>query len=162
MIKKTLFILTILLLVTGVTGCGKEENIITPTPSFTMVCTTKIDKSSGFESQTVINYEFNSEQYASNYSTSTTQIFDNEDVYKQYKEKHEKTLQDNNDENVMYDLRNDDKNMTLIFTMTVKNPIKNAKTKEDKNKLKASTILKKNEENKATCELNGIKKSQLK
>ena len=52
--------------------------------------------------------------------------------------------------------------MTLEFTMTLKNIDKSATTKEEKNKLKASTLLKSNEEKKATCELNGITKDELK
>ena len=38
----------------------------------------------------------------------------------------------------------------------------NAKSEKDINTIKASTILKRNEKNGATCEINGIRRKQIK
>ena len=162
--KKIIYVLALLILVGGTTGCfnKKEEKKVTSSKEFTMTCTTEKDNSTGIEVQTVVTYNFNSDQYATGYTTVTTQKFNSADVYNEYKKEQEETTKDTSEENITYGLKADDKNMTLEFTMTLKNIDKSATTKEEKDKLKASTLLKSNEEKKATCELNGITKDELK
>lgn len=100
-----------------------------------------------------------------NYAVVTTQKFEDKSVYKAYKEAQEGTVKDNSVEDVLYDLKSDDKTKTLIFTMAVTNiDVNKTESEEEKNRLKASFILKNVEESTEdtyTCKVEGIDRSEL-
>ena len=156
--RKLLYALVALILAVGLTGCGKEKGDGT----FTITCTTEKDNSTGIETQTVVTYHFNKEQYATDYSSATTQKFNDKEVYEEYKKAQEETVKDTTEENISYDLKSDDDAMTLVFTMNYKNIYASATTDEEKDSIKASKILKTNEELKATCKVEGIDKNNIK
>ena len=159
--KHLLSIILVLSMVFILTGCNnKEEKELFSNSEFTIICTTEKDESFGFENQDVITYAFDKYQYAVGYSVVTTQKFNNKDTYNEYKKAQIESSKDKSNKNISYDLKADDKKLTLVFTMTIKNF--NAKTEEEKNELKASTILKSNEEKNVKCTLKGIKRSELK
>lgn len=94
---------------------------------------------------------------------TTTQKFENKDVYSQYKTAQEESSKNNSSENIVYDLKSDDNAMTLVFTMTIKNlDINNAETEEQKENLKASAILQALEKSNYTCKVDGIDRDKLK
>ena len=154
--KKIFYTIIVFILIVGVTGCGKDEGKITIT------CTSKEDKLGSMETQNVTTYHFDDNQYATDYSIVTTQKFEDKSTYDEYKKAQEETLESST-EDVTYDLKADDKKMTLVFTMTIKKiDINNAETEEEKDSLKASSILDRNESVGSTCKVKGISKSKLK
>lgn len=158
--RKIFYAFIALIFMISLTGCGKKA---TEGETFTIICTTEKDITVGFEHQNVTTYNFNKDQYVTDYSVETTQKFDKKDVYNEYKSAQEVTVKDTSDENITYDLKSDDKNMTLIFTMKVKNiDINKAESEEEKNNLKASSILKSNEEHNVSCVVKGIDKDKIK
>ena len=158
--KIVLYCVLALMVVGSLTGCGKKDS---NDKTFTVKCTTEKDTSVGFENQTVVIYNFDKNQFVTGYTSETTQKFDDKEVYEEYKSAQEETVNDTTDEDIIYSLKADDDNMTLVFTMTLKNlGIESAETEEEKNSLKASTILKNNEELNATCTVDGIDKSKIK
>lgn len=154
--RKKNYTLIVLAFAFIVTGCGNSDS------TFTISCTSEKDNSAGFETQNVVTYQFNKEQYVIGYSVETTQNFDNKETYKEYKKAQEESIKENSSDNVSYDLKSNDKKMELIYTMKIKNiDVNKAETKEEKNALKAKSVLKSNEDMKATCKIKGIKKSKL-
>ena len=154
--KKIFYTIIVFILIVGVTGCGKDEGKITIT------CTSKEDKLGSMETQNVTTYHFDDNQYVTDYSIVTTQKFEDKSTYDEYKKAQEETLESST-EDVTYDLKADDKKMTLVFTMTIKKiDINNAETEEEKDSLKASSILDRNESVGSTCKVKGISKSKLK
>ena len=166
--RKLLYSLVALTLVVGLTGCGKtekkkEQKSNDLKAAFTIECTDEKDDSFGFETQNVITYYFNKEQYVTDYCVTTTQKFDDEEIYEEYKAAQEETVKNTSSDIVTYDLKYDDKTKTLVFTVAIKNiDVNEAETEEEKAGLKASAILKSNEELKYTCTIEGIDKSELK
>ena len=159
--KKVLYGFIALLIVTVVTGCGKEKE--EEKKELTIVCTSEKDTSSGFEMQNELTYSFDDNQYATSYSVATTQKFDDKSLYDMYKTAQEETAKDTSSENFVYDLKSNDEDMTLVFTVTIKNyNVDNAESEEDKDALKASSILQTNEEQGYTCKVNGLDRSELK
>ena len=137
-------------------GCTKKED-----GPFKMECTGKKDKNEAMESQTVIVYTFNKEQIATEFTTTTTQTFEDKETYETYKKTQEESSKQQA-EGVTFSLKTNDDKKELVFIMTMKGIDKDAKTNEDKEKLKASYILNENEESNTTCVLKGIKKEELK
>ena len=138
-------------------GCGKKEG-----SPFTMTCTSAKNTDGGMESQTVVTYHFNEEQLATDYTSATTQKFKDKDTYETYKAAQKETVNNNSEATISYALETDDKNLTLVFKMDLKDLDKNAVTEEDRNIIRAKRILKSNEERKSKCTLDGIKKRKLK
>ena len=155
--KKIFALLSILTFCVLLTGCEEKKS-----GPFTMTCTTKKEKTGSVEIQTIVTYKFNEEQLSTEYTSSTTQKFDDKAMYDMYKQSQENAVDENNNENIELKLKSDDDKMQLVYDMTLKNIAKNATTESDKQTIKASKILKTNEERKATCELKGITKEQLK
>ena len=154
--RKIFYTIIAFILMGCVTGCGKDEGKITIT------CTSKEDKLGSLKTQNVTTYHFDDNQYATDYSIVTTQKFDDKSTYDEYKKAQEETLESSTDD-VTYDLKTDDKKMILIFTMTIKNiDISDAETEEEKDSVKASSILDRNESTGLTCKVKGISKSKLK
>ncbi len=155
--KKVFYSLLTLLVMVTVTACGKGSKT---DGTFTMRCTTSKETTDALETQSVIVYNFNKDQYTTGYTITTTQNFRDVNIYNQYKASQEET-QKNQTENVSYQLKSDDDAMTLEFTMTLKNLDVNAdeSTKDD---YKASNIKKTNEGYGATCVLTGIDMKELK
>ena len=149
----SLFAITLCLLLVGCTEVEEKS-------PFTMKCTTLKTKEDGIESQTVVSYTFNKDQLATMYTSITTRVFEDKEVYETYKESQEETAS-NEFETISYTLKTDDDKLTLELTKTVKGLNKNAKTDDDKESIKASNILNKNRLSKATCELKGITESEL-
>jgi len=162
--KILLLVLTLLALVFGITGCGKiEKNNKNTNEKITMTCTGEKENSNGIELQNIVTYYFNNEQYTTGYSVTTTQKFEDKSLYKEYKSAQEESVSDTSNKDIVYDLKSDDKKLTLVFTMTLKNlNVDDAKTEEEKNNFKASEILNSNESSGYTCIVDGIKKSELK
>lgn len=155
--KRKIFYILLVLILVGVTGCGKNNEKIT------MTCTGEKDNSSGFEVQNVITYNFSEEQYVTDYSNITNQKFDDKSLYETYKTAQEESAKDTSIENVTYDLKSEDENMTLVFTMTIKNiNVDDAETEEEKENYKVKNLLETNESNGYICKLEGIQKSELK
>lgn len=154
--KKHLIIIVSLLIMLLV-GCSKTNN---NTP--TMTCTTKKTKKDGIERQTVVVYKINKEQLIYEYISSTTQKFDSKKMYNEYKKSQQKSVKESSTKDAILSLKINDKKKELVFTLTLKNLTKNIKTEEEKNAIKASKVLKSNEESQATCKFNGIKKEDLK
>lgn len=154
--KRLFFGLFIIMLSLLFTGCGKKD------VSFTMTCTAKKYKNDSMESQTVVKYTFNKEQVATNYTTTTTQTFKDKKIYDEYKKAQEQTIKENKSKDMKAELKKNDKELKLVFIMTLKNLNKSVKTESDKSILKAKRILKNNEKTKSSCKLNGISKNKLK
>lgn len=154
--KKAIYGVTLFGALIGLTGCFGGDG------TFTMTCTPEKDDSIGFDNDAVIVYEFNEDQLVTGYTAKATQKFDDEEMYNIYKTEQEEAIKDNTNENISYELETDDKNMILTYSMTIKNLNKNVETDEDKEALKASTILKNNEESGTSCKLDGIDKKDLK
>lgn len=154
--KKKVFVgLFALVLCFLLSGCGS-------TKEFTISCTPEKNMYDGMENQTVITYSFNKDQFATEYTAVTTQTFYDESTYQTYKTAQEATVNNNGETTVEYDLKTDDDNLSIVFTMTLKNLIDNAKTDEDKAALKASVILNNNENSNIPCILNDISRDELK
>ena len=159
--KKVLYGFVALLLVAGATGCGKTKE--EEKKELTVVCTTEKDTTVGFEHQNEYTYHFDDNQYETGVTIVTTQKFDDKSVYEEYKKAQEETVKDDSEENITYDLKTDDENMTLIFTMSIKGyNVNEAETEEEKAQMLASSILKMNEEQGSTCKVNGLDRSELK
>ena len=161
--KSLLYVLALLIIVIGVTACGKtEEKNKNTSGKITITCTSEKEKNVGLETQNVVTYHFNEEQYVTDYSVTTTQKFDKESVYKEYKAAQEESV-NSSDGDISYDLKSDDKAKTLVFTMTINEiNVDDAETEEEKNNLKASSIIKTSESSGNTCTIEGIDKSDLK
>ena len=159
--RKIFYTFIVLMLIIGISGCAKNDNK-NSSDVITIACKDEKDKSTGIEIQNETTYHFNKEQYATDYSVTTTQKFDDKAVYNEYKTAQEGTVKSSSD-NVIYDLKADDKKMTLIFTMTIKNiNVNDAETEEEKERYKASNVLKSVEDGGYTCEVKGIDKDKLK
>lgn len=163
--KRLFYIFLVLIIVISFTGCNKKEmgeksdNIQS---AFTITCAGSKEKFSGMETQNTTTYYFNENQYATDYSVVTTQIFTDKNLYKEYKAAQEESTK-SSEENITYNLESDDKKLTLVFTMTIKNiNVDDTQTEEEKESLKASSILKSNEELKTTCNVDGIDKNKIK
>ena len=114
------------------------------------------------ETQNETTCNFNNEQYVISYSVTTTQKFTDKSLYNEYKTAQEQTVSDSSDD-VSYELKSDDKALSLVFTMTINNiDINNAETEEEKDSLKAKSILELLESSDYKCTLNGITKADLK
>lgn len=155
--KRKLIVILLLFLI--ITGCGKKEE---SNGNFSISCIGEKDNSTGVETQNKVVYLFNKDQYAFSYLVETTQKFNDKSVYDTYKKAQEETKNNNKDEKISYDLKYDDKEMTLVFTMTIHELDKDTTTEEEKASLKASDILKKNEDRNLTCEINGINRNLIK
>lgn len=162
--KKILFSLSLLMIIGLVTGCGKakeklKSSINLEKGKFSIVCSTDESDEGTMKIKNETTYNFNEDQYAINYAVVTTQKFKDKSVYKTYKESQEETVKGSNDD-VVYDLQSDDKSKTLVFTMAITNTLINkAESDEEKEKLKASSILKNSE---GTCKTVGIDESEIK
>jgi len=162
--KKILFSLAFLIFASSLIGCSKieEKQADATNGDITITCTDEKDNSTGIEIQNVTTYHFDEEQYVTDYSIETTQKFKDKSTYKEYKKAQEETSSDTSSEDISYDLKSDDKKLILVFTMTIKDiNIDDAETEEEKDSLKASTILKRKEEANSTCRLDGIDRSEL-
>ena len=159
--NKLLYGFVALLVVAGATGCGKAK---VEDKTLSIVCTSEKETSDGFESQVEATYNFDDNQYATDFTVTSTQKFDDKSVYDVFKAAQEETAKDTSEENVTYDLKTNDETMTLVFTMTVKNiNVNDAETEEEKESLKASSVLKSVEtEEGYACKVNGIDRSELK
>lgn len=153
----------------SLTGCGNAEEKIGKSinlekGAFSIVCTNS-DDSNGMKIKNETTYYFNDEQYTINYKVVTTQKFKDKSTYETYKKEQEDTVKSSSD-SLIYSLKSNDKTKTLIFTMAVTDiDYNNAESEEEKDTLKASSILKKNEESAestSTCEVKGIERSELK
>lgn len=161
--KKMLCTFVALTLVVFLTACGKGvKKSSDPNAAFTFECIAAKEKGTGIDTNSVITYSFDDNQYSTGYTVVTTQKFNDKSVYQEFKKAQEETIKENSSEDISYELKSDDKKMTLEFTMTIKMDVKDAITEEEKNALKASTILKNNKELKATCKVKGIKESEIK
>ena len=167
--KKKIYSLILLMLVVMVVGCGKVEeksknSINLEKGKFSIVCSAGETDEGTMKIKTVTTYNFNEDQYAINYSVVTTQKFKDKSVYKTYKEAQEETVKGTS-ETVVYDLESDDKAKTLVFTMAItKIDLNNVENDEEKERLKASSVLKNTEGNtdaKYTCKVYGIDRSEL-
>ena len=159
--RKLLFSLALFILIMGVAGCGKTEEV--KDEKITITCSSEKDDSTGFEIQNVSTYHFNKEQYVTDYSVVATQKFQDKDLYNEYKTAQEETVKDTSNENVSYDLKSDDDTMTLVFTMNVKDiNVDDAESEEEKDNYKAKNMLSSVEENGYTCTVEGIDRSELK
>lgn len=154
--KKVFISLFIISLSLVITGCGKSSD-----GTFTMTCVTPKDNSAGFETQNTITYTFNENQLATMYTVTTSEKFDDLEVYNIYKKAQEETTVDGESENVKYSLESDDEKMSLLFSMTITG-LDSVTSEEEKEALKASKILSRNEELGSTCTLKGINKKDLK
>ena len=156
--KRVLYSVVLLILAVGLIGCGKSSS----KKGFTITCTDEVDNSTGFEIQNITKYEFNEEQYAVGYSLITKQKFTDKDTYDIYKSAQEETAKYTSDMDVKYDLKSDDKNMTLELIVKVENLDILKASEEEKEEFKASNVLKKSEENNGNCKLEGIDRKDLK
>lgn len=154
--KNKIIIITILILCIITTGCSKKAG------PFIMTCTTQKENENGIESQIVTKYNFNEEQIATEYTSTTTQIFKDKSVYELYKSSQEDTISSAKGDTVSYDLKSYDDEMKLIFTMKLSNLNSNSSSDKNKDIIKASKILKTNEKAKATCTFDGINRNQIK
>ena len=127
-----------------------------------MKCATESETNGGIEMQTSITYNFNKDQYAIGYKSDTTQKFTDKEVYDQYKSAQEETAKDTSDENVSYNLKTDDDNLTLVFSMILKDLDKVSATDEEKAAMKASKIYETNKNIGTSCTFDGIAESELK
>lgn len=130
--------------------------------TFVIKCTSKLDDSTGVEVQNIVTYKFNKEQYATDYTAVTKQKFNDRETYEIYRDAQEQTVNDYSSDDISYSLKKDDKKMTLEFTLDFKNFDKEAKSDSDLEEIKASKILKKNEDNDLKCEVKGISRSKIK
>lgn len=153
--RKKQYTLIALISILSLTGCGNKANRIT------LTCTGEKDNSSGIEVQNITTYHFNEEQYATDYSVVTTQKFKDKKVYKEYKSAQENTIKTNSQEDITYDLKSDDKKLSLVFTMSFKNIDKKA-TDDEKKTIKAKSILNTYKERNISCTLKGITEKKLK
>ena len=148
------------------TGCGnteqKGDSIKLEKGKFSITCFTDEIKEENMKRKIETTYNFNEQQYVINYNVITTQKFDDNAVYKTYKEAQEETVK-NSTKDILYNLKVNNSAKTLIFTMAITNI--NLNDTDEKEKLKARVILN-NIENatdaKYTCKINGIEKSELK
>ena len=153
--RKKQYTLIALISILSLTGCGNKANGIT------LTCTGEKDNSSGIEVQNITTYHFNEEQYATDYSVVTTQKFKDKKVYKEYKSAQKNTIKTNSQEDITYDLKSDDKKLSLVFTMSFKNIDKKA-TDDEKKTIKAKSILNTYKERNISCTLKGITEKKLK
>ena len=159
--RKVLFSLVLIIIILIVAGCSKTK--ISSNEQITMTCTGEKDNSTGFEIQNIVTYHFSDKQYVTSYSVVTTQKFDDKSVYEEYKKAQEETVSGYSDGDITYNLKSDDKNMSLVFTMTINNiNVDDAETEEEKKNLKASSVLKSNESSGYTCVVDGISKKEIK
>lgn len=161
--KNLLAILLAGVLCLTLTACGNEEKKeqVDNSKPFTMTCVAEKEEFDGIDTDSVITYSFNKDQYVEKYETVITEVFKDKKVYKEYKKEQQETVKDTSNPDVTYDLQFDDSKKTLVFKMTITNIDKNL-TDENKENAKASTLLKSNEELKATCTLDGITKEEIK
>ena len=146
-----------------ITGCDKNKTTVSSSKkSFSITCTGDSEKMDKMETQNETTYNFNNEQYVISYSVTTTQKFTDKSLYNEYKTAQEQTVSDSSDD-VSYELKSDDKALSLVFTMTINNiDINNAETEEEKDSLKAKSILESLESSDYKCTLNDITKADLK
>ena len=153
--KKNIFgCLSILLLCFLLVGCFNNDG------SFTITCKAPKSKNGNITSETSLTYKFNKEQLATEYTVTTTQVFKDKKTYETYKKAQEETVKENKKTDTMkIDLKSYDKEKKLVFTYTLTDLDEKASNKES---IKASTILKRNEDSKSKCTINGISKNKLK
>ena len=163
--RKLIYGITALMFAICLTGCGKteeKEEVSNIDAAFLIKCEAAKENMNGMETQNTTTYYFNDEQYIIAYSIATTQKFEDKSVYEEYKKAQEESAKDTSIEDVTYSLKTDDKNKTLVFTMTIKNmDVSNAESEEEKETYKASNMLKTNEDAGSTCTVNGISKDAL-
>lgn len=156
--NKTL--LGIIILILMITGCEKgTTNKLRVKASFTITCVSPIEKLDVMDVQNVITYYFNKKQYATDYIVETTQKFKKKENYEAYKRSQEETSL-NSTENLKYRLYSDDEKLELRFITENRNI--DLDKEISKEALKASKLLKSNKENKAECEIKGIKTNKIK
>ena len=158
--KRIIYIMMIVACTIFLTGCGRENK--QTSDKITLTCTIKNIKIDGLDNQTKIIYEFNKDQISTGYTSITTQKFSDKETYELYKEEQEKTTKDNSNDNIKYELTSDDNNLTIELKMTITGLDKVAESEIDKDNLKLSKILESNKAIGSTCELNGIKESEIK
>lgn len=152
--RKKLFGLFAFILCLSLTGCGNG--------GFTITCTTEKENLSGVESQSVITYTFDKDQYATKFNLNTSQKFDDKETYEYYKTAQEEALQNNDDKDVTYSLKSNDKKLTLDYTISYKINKEDAPSEEDLEDIKAINVLKKSEADNQTCKIKGISRDKIK
>ena len=163
--KKKVLLSFIVITTMSLTGCiskeiGSKANL--EKGKFTIVCESKTEDYGNMKSQNKTTYHFNEEQYAINYSITTTQKFKDKAQYNEYKKAQEESIKDNSSETVKYSLKSNDTTKTLVFTFAITDiDITKAPSEEEKEQLKARTILK-NQAKGTVCKTEGIKESELK
>ncbi len=153
----------------SLTGCGKTEsigdNIKLEKGKFSITCSTDENEVGGMTQKLETTYNFNEEENAINYEVVTTQKFKDESTYKTYKDAQIDTVKSNSSKEILYNLKSDDAGKQLIFTMAITKIDINQANQEEKENLKASSVLKSVEETtdpKYTCKVEGIDRSALK
>jgi len=163
--KKIIFSLVGLTFIISLTGCGiKEEGsqIKLEKGNFSIICDSKTEDFGSIKTQNKTTYNFNKDKNLINYSIITTQNFKEKSVYEEYKKAQEETIKTNSSESILYNLKSNDSSKTLIFTMAITDiNLDNVQNEEEKERMKASTILK-NQTETNTCKVEGIDKSELK
>ena len=136
--KKMAYAFMILILAIILTACSKvSKKSIDPNAAFTIECIAAKDKGTGIDVDTVVTYNFDDNQYLIGYTSTTKQKFNDKDTYREYKKAQEKTIKDNSEKMVSYKLKSNDKKMILEFSMIIKMNVKDAKTDEEKDALRA-------------------------
>ena len=169
--RNILYGFMLLFILICLTGCGsvkfkekQKDSIKLDSGKVSIVCIADNFGYSGIDQKIETTYNFDENLYAINYKVVTTQKFKSKSVYKTYKDAQEDTVKTNSSSDILYSLDVDSKNKTLIFTVAVPSIDINSASDAEKERLKASTILKSIEsanDAKYNCKVNGISRSKL-
>lgn len=135
-------------------GCGENGK-------FSIVCEGKDSSLEGIKQTVQSNYYFSKDQYLTNYELTTIQEFEKKDVYKIYKESMEKTVKNNKNKEITYDLKTNDKNKKITFTYKVEISREELDKLDEKDFYKAINVLERTESN-SKCKIKGINRKDLK
>ena len=165
--RKIFYSFIVLSFIVILTGCRKENKEVDLDKildyTFKITCTDELTNMGNMTTQNENTYYFNSEQYNIGYSTKTTQKFNYNNAYNEYKKAQEETINAvSSGDRISYTLKTDDAEKTLVFTMSVKDiDIFDSITEEEKENLKAINILNKKEKSNSTCIITGIERDEL-
>ena len=159
--KKILVGFLLIITVCVVSGCEKKENKEEKSETFTITCEINNPKEGGMTVSNTSKYVFNKDQYATSYELATIIVFDEEEVYKIYKESNEEMARTNTNEKLEFNISGDDETRTLTSGYKVSISSEELEQDPDKDFYKAKNVLERLEENKAKCNIEGIDRSNL-
>lgn len=161
--KKYLLVIFTTITVFSLTACTENKKTKESVDSFTITCKGKDNSIEGIKQTNKSVYNFNKDQYITDYEITTMSVYKDKETYKIYKESAEETANSNDNSNLVYNVKTDDKTKTVTFSYKIKINKDDLNKTEDKDYYKAVNVLKRAKSNpNAKCTFKGIEKNQIK